>query len=35
MAMYEITGKILLQSGLHIGGGSEFSAIGAIDSPAQ
>lgn len=33
MAMYEITGKILLQSGLHIGGGSEFSAIGAIDSP--
>lgn len=29
----EITGKIRLITGLHIGGSVEFSAIGAIDSP--
>lgn len=32
-AKLKFTGKIILRSGLHIGGGSEFAAIGAIDSP--
>ena len=29
----KITGKIELVTGLHIGGASSFSAIGAVDSP--
>lgn len=29
----EIKGKIVLKTGMHIGGTTEFSAIGAIDSP--
>ena len=29
----EITGKIEILTGMHIGGSSSFSAIGAIDSP--
>lgn len=32
MEVYEITGKVRLLSGLHIGGGNAFSAIGAVDS---
>lgn len=32
-AKLKFTGKIILRSGLHIGGSSEFAAIGAIDSP--
>lgn len=28
-----ISGKIVVESGLHIGGSSQFSAIGAVDSP--
>ena len=29
----KISGKIIVKSGLHIGGGGETSMIGAIDSP--
>lgn len=29
----QITGNILVETGLHIGGSSAFSAIGAVDSP--
>lgn len=32
-AKIEITGKIVVDTGMHIGGSSEFAAIGAIDSP--
>ena len=32
-AKIEITGKIIVDTGMHIGGSSEFAAIGAIDSP--
>ena len=32
-AKLEITGKIEVLTGLHIGGNEGFSAIGAIDSP--
>lgn len=32
-AKIEITGKIKVMTGMHIGGSEEFSAIGAIDSP--
>lgn len=32
MEVYEITGKIRLLSGLHIGAGNAYSAIGAVDS---
>lgn len=31
----EITGKIKIMTGLHIGGSKEFSAIGAVDSPVM
>lgn len=31
----EITGKIKVMTGLHIGGSKEFSAIGAVDSPVM
>ena len=31
----EITGKIKIITGLHIGGSKEFSAIGAVDSPVM
>ena len=29
----QITGKIELATGMHIGGSSAFAAIGAVDSP--
>ena len=32
-AKIEIKGKIILETGMHIGGSTQFSAIGAIDSP--
>ena len=32
-AKIKLSGTIRLQSGLHIGGSSAFSAIGAVDSP--
>ena len=32
-AKIEITGKIAVVTGMHIGGSSQFSAIGAVDSP--
>ncbi len=32
-AKIEITGTIEVVTGLHIGGSSAFSAIGAVDSP--
>lgn len=32
-AKIEITGKIIVDTGMHIGGSSEFATIGAIDSP--
>lgn len=32
-AKIEITGKLLVKTGMHIGGTSEFAAIGALDSP--
>lgn len=32
-AKFEITGKIELLTGMHIGGSSAFAAIGAVDSP--
>ena len=32
-AKLEITGKIEVVTGLHIGGSSAFAAIGAVDSP--
>lgn len=32
-AKIEIIGKIIVDTGMHIGGSSEFAAIGAIDSP--
>ena len=32
-AKIQITGKIELVTGMHIGGSNAFSAIGAIDSP--
>ena len=32
-AKIEITGKIVVDTGMHIGGSGEFAAIGAIDSP--
>lgn len=31
----EITGKIKIQTGMHIGGSTEFSAIGAVDAPVM
>lgn len=31
----EITGKIKVMTGLHIGGSKEFSSIGAVDSPVM
>lgn len=33
LAKIEITGKIILKSGMHIGSSEAFAAIGAIDSP--
>lgn len=33
MTKLEITGKIKVESGMHIGGSSAFSAIGSVDSP--
>ena len=32
-AKIQITGKLIVKSGLHIGGNTAFSAIGAVDSP--
>ncbi len=32
-AKIQITGKINVETGMHIGGSSQFSAIGAVDSP--
>lgn len=32
-AKIEITGKIISKTGMHIGGSSQFAAIGAVDSP--
>ena len=29
----EITGEIIVETGMHIGGSSQFAAIGAVDSP--
>ena len=34
-AKVEITGKIEIVTGMHIGGSSEFSAIGAVDAPVM
>lgn len=33
IAKVEITGTLEVVTGLHIGGNSAFSAIGAVDSP--
>ena len=33
LAKIEITGKITLKTGMHIGASDAFAAIGAIDSP--
>lgn len=33
IAKIEITGRLIVKTGLHIGGTSEFAAIGALDSP--
>lgn len=32
-AKIEIKGKIILETGMHIGGSTQFAAIGAVDSP--
>ncbi|MCR5031308.1 MAG: type III-A CRISPR-associated RAMP protein Csm3 [Lachnospiraceae bacterium] len=34
-AKIEITGKVMIKTGMHIGGSDAFSAIGAIDSPVM
>ena len=32
-AKIQITGKVEVKTGMHIGGSSAFAAIGAVDSP--